>query len=60
MTHLGTIIAGMSADVATKQARWLSHGVLCRYWVALKPIECNCEARSVIDLLLYIAERKAA
>jgi hypothetical protein len=60
MTHIGTIIAGMSADVARGQARWLNHAVDCPYWPRLEPTACACSARSVVDLLLYIATRKAA
>jgi hypothetical protein len=60
MTHIGQIIAGMSADVASKQARWLQHDHGCPYWHRLEPTACACSARSVVDLLLYIASRKAA
>jgi hypothetical protein len=60
MTHIGTIIAGMSADVARGQARWLKHETTCPYWKRLEPTACACSARSVVDLLLYIAQRKAA
>jgi hypothetical protein len=60
MTHIGTIIAGMSADVARGQARWLNHDIGCPYWDRIEPAECACSARSVVDLLLYIASRKAA
>jgi hypothetical protein len=50
----------MSADVARGQARWLNHAVDCPYWPRLEPTACACSARSVVDLLLYIATRKAA
>jgi hypothetical protein len=60
MMHLGQIIAGMSADVARGQARWLKHDYGCPYWQRLEPTACACSARSVVDLLLYIATRKAA
>lgn len=58
--HIGSIIARMSADVARGQARWLQHERTCPYWDRIDPLACTCSTRAVIDLLLYIAQRKAA
>jgi hypothetical protein len=60
MTHIGDIIAGMTEDVARQQARWLKHDQGCGFWNRIDPTSCSCSARSVVDLLLYIAARKAA
>jgi hypothetical protein len=58
--HIGTIIARVGADIAAKQARWLQHDYGCPCWNKVVPTDCNCSARPVIDLLLTIAQRKAA
>ena len=60
MEHIAPIIERVTAELAERQTRRLSHDLKCPYWERIDPHACSCSSRPVVDLLLAIAQRRAA
>jgi hypothetical protein len=60
MEHVAPIVARVTADLAHRQVRHLDHEIACPFWERIDPAACCCSARPLIDLLLHLADKKAA
>jgi hypothetical protein len=60
MEHVAPIVARVTAELARRQVRHLDHEIACPFWERIDPAACRCSARPLIDLLLHLAQQRAA
>ena len=60
MERIAPIVARVTAEIADRQVRHLDHDLRCPYWERIAPADCACASRPVVDLLLALAQRRAA